>query len=393
MNEEQSSRDTNRRRKFIALSIFGVIVAIGFIIGLSYIQYSKTHITTDDAFVEGSVHIIAPKVSGTTQKVYISGNQRVQAGELLLEIEPPLFLQKVKEAEAALEVEKRRLSEIEAIAEAQRKKIFAAEATLKKTISAKDELAAELSARDAELMAKESLLREAEIDLRRAGNLFKQVVLPRDRYDRAKTEYDTRLSALKVAEELKRKAEVSLRVHENVILQAEAFLKVEKAVLEQIKSSFKTQEGEIKRREAQLEIERLNLSYTKIYSPTDGYVTRKSIEVGNQLKAGQPLMAVVSLDDVYVVANYKETQLEKIRPGQRVKIKVSAYPGKVFWGRVNSIMAGTGAAFSLFPPENATGNYVKVVQRIPIKIVFDEGLTPIHVLRVGMSVVPTVLTE
>jgi len=149
----------------------------------------------------------------------------------------------------------------------------------------------------------------------------------------------------------------------------------------------------VKQGEAVLDSARLNFGYTKIYAPTDGYVTKKSVEVGNQIQPGQPLMAVVPLNDIYVTANYKETQLEKVRPGQKVDITVDTYPGKVFKGKVDSIMAGTGSVFSLFPPENATGNYVKVVQRIPVKIVFDQDTDPQHVLRMGMSVEPTVVIK
>jgi membrane fusion protein (multidrug efflux system) len=117
------------------------------------------------------------------------------------------------------------------------------------------------------------------------------------------------------------------------------------------------------------------------------------VEVGNQIEPGLPLMAVVPLDNIWVVANYKETQLEKVKPGQKVKIKVDTYPGKTFKGKVESIMSGTGAVFSLFPPENATGSYVKVVQRIPVKIVLEEGTDPKHMLRIGMSVIPTIMVE
>jgi membrane fusion protein (multidrug efflux system) len=130
--------------------------------------------------------------------------------------------------------------------------------------------------------------------------------------------------------------------------------------------------------------------YTKIYAPSDGYITKKNVEVGNQVQAGQPLMALVPLKDVWIVANYKETQLTSVRPGQKVQIKVDMYPGKTFSGVVDSIMAGTGSVFSLFPPENATGNYVKVVQRIPVKIILEKATDPEHILRVGMSVQPTI---
>jgi membrane fusion protein (multidrug efflux system) len=130
--------------------------------------------------------------------------------------------------------------------------------------------------------------------------------------------------------------------------------------------------------------------YTKIYAPSVGYITKKNVEVGNQVQGGQPLMAIVPLKDVWIVANYKETQLTKVKSGQKVQIKVDMYPGKTFSGTVDSIMAGTGSVFSLFPPENATGNYVKVVQRIPVKIILEKATDPGHILRVGMSVQPTI---
>jgi membrane fusion protein (multidrug efflux system) len=155
----------------------------------------------------------------------------------------------------------------------------------------------------------------------------------------------------------------------------------------------KTQGEKIKKHNAIFEQARLNLSYTRITSPADGLVTRKSVEIGNQLQAGQPIMSVVSMKNAYVVANYKETRLHLIQPGQRVRLKLDAYPGKKFTGRVDSIMAGTGSAFSLFPPENASGNYVKVVQRVPVKIVFDDLKEAEPYLRIGMSVVPTILTR
>jgi membrane fusion protein (multidrug efflux system) len=155
------------------------------------------------------------------------------------------------------------------------------------------------------------------------------------------------------------------------------------------------QQALIQHREALVEKAKLNLGYTKIPAPASGYVTKRSAEVGNQVQAGQPLLAVVPLaqEQIWITANYKETELKDVKPGQKVEIKVDTYPGKTFRGRVNSIMAGTGSAFSLFPPENATGNYVKIVQRIPVRVSLDEGSDPDHLLRVGMSVVPTIFTE
>jgi len=175
--------------------------------------------------------------------------------------------------------------------------------------------------------------------------------------------------------------------------QAEASLEAQKASLKQLEASKSAQVFSVSEKQAFLMAEELNYSYTKIYSPSDGYITKKSVEMGNQIQAGQPLAAVVSLGDVWIVANYKETQIKKIKPGQKVKIKVDSYPEIVLNGKVDSIMAGAGSTFSLFPPENATGNYVKVVQRIPVKIVLEKNTDINNILLVGMSVVPTVIVE
>jgi membrane fusion protein (multidrug efflux system) len=146
-------------------------------------------------------------------------------------------------------------------------------------------------------------------------------------------------------------------------------------------------------RKATLEEANLQLSYTRIVAPRDGYITRKGIEEGSNVQAGQPMMALVPLQEAWITANYKEGQLTHIMPGQKVEFTVDSYPGKTFTGRVDSIMAGTGAAFSLLPPENATGNYVKVVQRVPVKITIDGSSDQEHVLRVGMSVIPRIIVD
>jgi membrane fusion protein (multidrug efflux system) len=393
MAENKNSGGTNRKRKKIALVVFGVVLLLGAIAGFFYVWYTKTHISTDDAFVHGTVHTVAPKIPGTVLVIKVSDNEFVHTGDLLVELERDIYEQKVREETANLKSEESKALEIEAQIEVQKKKITSAEANLARALAAKDELAAAVKARGAEAEAKRSMLNQSQLDLRRAENLIKEEVISRSRYDNAKTAFDTALSDLNAAEEMRRQAEVSLRAHESTIAQAGAAVKAESAVLNQLHASLKAQKDQAGRREAQLELAKLNLSYTNIISPGDGYVTRKSAEIGNQVAVGQPLMAIVPLSDTYVVANYKETEVKRIKPGQRVKIQVDAYPGKEFWGKVDSIMAGTGAVFSLFPPENATGNYVKVVQRIPVKIVLEKSADPDHVLRVGMSIVPTVYAQ
>ncbi|HPS19804.1 MAG TPA: HlyD family secretion protein [Candidatus Omnitrophota bacterium] len=158
---------------------------------------------------------------------------------------------------------------------------------------------------------------------------------------------------------------------------------------ENILTAFNLAKAQLDAAEAQLKIAERNLEYTKICAPVDGHVTKKSVEKGNQIQPMQPLMAVVS-NEMWVVANFKETQLARMRPGQKVEIEVDAYPGKVFKGHVDSVQRGTGSKFSMFPPENAAGNFVKVVQRIPVKIVFDGPVDEKCPLSIGMSVIPKV---
>jgi len=383
----------NNKKKFIALSIFGIVILIGFIVGFFYIQYKKTHISTNDAFVEGSIYTISSKIAGTVSKVYVKSNQIVKKGEILVELEPDLYIQTFKKAEAILKVAQERILETEQMIEAQKRKIKIKEKALKKALLDKKLKEAIVNAKKADVIAKKAVLKQAEIELKRAENLLKEGVIPKDRYDKIKTSYETAKSAFIIAKELKKQAEINLQSHFNIIEQTKISLKAEKFLLKHLEATLKRNKQEVKRREAEAKLAYLKLSYTKIYSPTDGYVTKKSVEVGNQIQIGQPLMAIVPLNDVYIIANYKETKIHKIKQGMKVKIKVDAYPKKIFWGKVDSIMAGTGAAFSLFPPENATGNYVKVVQRIPVKIVLTKKIDKEYPLRIGMSVVPTILVN
>jgi len=292
MAEQQTSSGQKKKKAFM---IDGVVVVIGLTAGWFYSGYRKLHISTDDAFIDGNIHTISARISGSVTTVAVNDNQRVKQGAMLVEIDPADYRSKAAAAKANLELQR-------------------------------------------------ASLRLAGSERKRAQALYEQDASSAERYDKAVSTYEVALAQVTLAEEQFRQAE-------------------------------------------------LNLGYTTITAPTDGYVTRKSIQTGNHVQAGQPLMALVDLDNLFVVANYKETEMGLIRPGQEVDLTVDAYPGKVFKGKVDSIMAGTGVSFSLFPAENATGNYVKVVQRIPVKIVLDPGSDKDHSLRIGMSVVPTILVK
>ncbi|HZV80924.1 MAG TPA: HlyD family secretion protein [Geobacteraceae bacterium] len=330
----------NGRRRRVGMILF-LLIAVSAIAGLRWWIMGSSRITTDNAFVESHIHSVAGRVGGMVRTVAVRENQAVRRGDLLLEIDPSDYSVRVAESAAALEVTMNETSGDYARVEQSR----------------------------AELQQSRARLAQAESDLKRGSALFAREVIPKEQLERLETGRSIAAALVSEKEEnLKRYA-------------AEAGL-----------SASGNREAKAAQRRAQLEEARLNLSYTRLTAPVDGYVTRKTVEPGNYIQPGQPLMAIVPLEDAWVTANYKESQLTHVRPGQKVEFKVDAYPGGKFTGRVESIMAGTGAAFSLLPPENATGNYVKVVQRIPVRIAIDRQSDPEHLLRVGMSVVPTIIT-
>jgi membrane fusion protein, multidrug efflux system len=327
--------ENNKKTKLLFALAGGIVLAV--LLTLFFFWQSLSRITTDDAYIAGRIHSIASKVPGTALKVLVNDNQSIKQGDLLMEIDPADYLARAAEAQASLEAESARLLDAQA----------------------------GISTAMAGLEVQEIALRQAELDKNRAEALFKSGVFPREKLEKTTTAYNLAVAQVKSGKEQLEKAKAFKGLEESLIKQREA-------VLKQVQ---------------------LNLSYTKIFAPTDGYVTGKSVEQGNQVQPGQPLMAVVALNDIWVVANYKETQLKTVHPGQQVRIRVDSYPGTLFTGKVESIMAGTGAAFSLFPTENALGNYVKVVQRIPVKITLDQGTDQRHILRLGMSCIPTIYTK
>jgi membrane fusion protein (multidrug efflux system) len=364
-NSDSPTGKNKNKKKKISIIIFIALALIGTITIYFYLRYKAVHITTDDAFIDGHIYTIAPKVRGTVKKIYVDDNQLVKKGGVLLEIDPVDYEVTMNEASSVLRQEESKLAEIDARIEASKRKL--------------SELNAAMKSEKADLELQEAKLKLAEIDFKRAKSLYEKDAIPKERFDNAQTGYDVAVSRVKAQAEQLKKAEMAVET--------------QKALIRQVEASRPPQVSVIKAKEAKLKAAELNYGYTRIYAPSDGYVTKKNVEIGNQIQVDQPLMAVVSLADIWIVANYKETQLEKVKPGQEVRIKIDTYPGQVFKGKVDSIMAGSGSIFSLFPPENATGNYVKVVQRIPVKILLDEGTDPHHVLRIGMSVVPTVLLE
>ena len=329
-------------KKTKALVILLTIIIVGGWFGLNMFITSKTHIETDNAFIEARIVPVSSKVSGTVARVLVNDNQFVKRGELLVEIDGRDYQLRIAQAAAGVGMAENETG-------GEQMKMEGARAAVQSARARFD---------------------QAVLDLNRAEKLYARDVLPKEQLDRL-------TSAKRVSEAQLKEAEEAFKR-----FQAEAGLAAIKA----------GNKARIMQRKAQLDEAELQLSYTKIYAPRDGYITRKSIEPGVNIQAGQPLMALVPLQDAWITANYKERQITWMKPGQKVEFSVDAYPGRSFSGTVDSIMAGTGAAFSLLPPENATGNYVKVVQRVPVKITIDKNSDPERLLRVGMSVIPVVKT-
>jgi membrane fusion protein (multidrug efflux system) len=401
-----------------------VVAVIGAAVGLAYYLHRKGFESTDDAFIDGGIVQISPRVPGQVVRVLVTDNQHVNKGDLLVELDARDYETAVANAKAALSNAvaknsgaKAGLDLTDTVTDAA---LVQASAGLKAAQAQVDVLRASVQQAEAAMGAAEAGLQQAEArrtaaeaeaqraaaDAERYRALYKKDEISKQLLDRAETEARATAANLDAARQMvaaaqaqlvqakaaRASAEASLRQAETLVRQAEGRLKEAQSRPEQIRirrADFEGAGAEIERARAALQQAELNLSYTKIYAPESGYVTKKAVEPGNIVGAGQALMALVS-DRLWVVANYKEVQLQRMRPGQPVSIKIDAYPQRRFRGKVDSIQSGSGARFSLLPPENATGNYVKVVQRVPVKIVFDEPLPSELKIGPGMSVVPEV---
>jgi membrane fusion protein (multidrug efflux system) len=412
----------HRARNLLALA--GLIAAVA---ALIYYWHRRGYEVTDDAFIDGAIIQISPRVSGQVLRVLVTDNQHVNKGDLLLELDPRDYQTAVAQAQAALSnaaaknsSAKANLDLTSAVTSAT---LAQASAGLKAAQAQVDVLRSAVRQAEAAVGAAEAALRQAEArraaaeaeaqraaaDAERYRALYKKDEISRQLLDRAETEARATAANLRAVEQAvaaaqaqlaqakasHASAQASLRQSETLVRQAEGRLQEAEARPDQIRvrrADFESASAELERARAALQQAELNLSYTKVYAPESGFVTKKSVEPGNIVGAGQLLMALVS-DRLWVVANFKEVQLRRMRPGQPAAIKIDAYPQREFRGKVDSIQAGAGARFSLMPPENATGNYVKVVQRVPVKIVFDEPLPPELKIGPGMSVVPEVRVQ
>ncbi|HYM33143.1 MAG TPA: HlyD family secretion protein [Candidatus Cybelea sp.] len=375
-------RPPGRGRKRIRIAFLLLVAVLVIVAGVIYWLDARRYESTDDAFIDGNVVQISAQVSGIVSAVAFDDNQEVRKGDVLIEIDP-------RDYEAALASAQATLDTMQAQRDASAVNLqlirITSNANLEEATSAQEQArsAVEVAkaqaevARAASVRAGADLVRDRELMLR--GNVSHQ------RLDQSTA--DQRSTAAQLQAALR-----NVAVAESLVEQATARLNDAKSApqkIAQAEAQLHTADGQVEKARADLKQAQLNLSYTKIYAPAAGRITKKSVQPGDQIQKSQIIVQLVS-GTPWIVANFKETQLTHMRPGQPVEIRVDAYPSASFKGHVDSIQKGTGAHFSLLPPENATGNFVKVVQRVPVKIVFDGAIEDEHLLGLGMSVVPTV---
>jgi membrane fusion protein (multidrug efflux system) len=410
-------------RPLVSLAV-AILLLIGMIFVVHYYLHARSHESTDDAFIDAYITQIAPKVASHVARIHIKDNQHVDAGDLLVELDPSDFEARLVAARAALQEAEARHRATEATVEQTRitARGSAAEAssgvaaaraemeiTLAQVRAAGDrerQSQAAINAAQAQLLAAEAEAKRADADVRRYQRLYEEGMVSRQQWDQATTATQTanaRLAAARAQVDAASAAAASAtaEVHEAKTQAQRAAAQVRQARGRLVGSDAWRQQinvgqeqassvsESVEQARANMRMAELQLSYTRICAAVSGRVTRRAVEVGNHVQVGQELMSIVS-DDLYVIANFKETQIGLIRPGQPVKISIDAFPGRVFRGHIDSLQRGSGAAFSLLPPENASGNFVKVVQRVPVKILFDERPDSSYPLGPGMSVVPEV---
>ena len=341
---EQVAAPKANIQKFIMPIILLAILIGGGLYGYNKYQYGKIHEDTDDAQVDGNINPVVPRVSGYVLELRVKENQHVKKGDTLMRLDDRDLVIKVQQAKAALDNASANLQVVEANAKSTE---------------------ANLATAQANIDAAKTKVWKTEQDYTRYQNLLNDKSGTQQQFDNAKAEKESAESQVNVTKKQYEAAQLQYKAANQQAAVAQT---------------------QIQQRKTELDYAQLQLSYAVIVAPTDGHITRKSVQEGQYLQAGQQVMTVVENSDVWVVANYKETQMKKMTVGAPVEVFVDAYGDKIFKGHIESIASGTGAKFSLLPPDNSSGNFVKVVQRVPVKIVLDQQNDSIQPLRVGMSV-------
>jgi membrane fusion protein, multidrug efflux system len=395
-------------RVFLIVFLLGAATA-----GYFYWKDLQRFESTDDAQVDGSIYTISSRISGHVADVLIQDEQIVKAGDVLVRLDP-------KDYEVAIAKARADLADAIATYQSQRTDIGTTQTTTAGTLngakSSRLDASAAVSgaemqkaAAQARLATAQANVRVAEAnavkgaqDLARYKTLVDKDEISKQQYDQAVAASEAAKATLDAQKALVNEAQQNISVSEKSVEQARARVLQADAAIEsamsgpsQVKvteAKAQSAQAKVEQQRAMLEQAELNLQYTTIVAPVSGTIGKKAVEAGNNIASGQQLMAIVPLDEIWITANFKETQLKSMRVGQPVTIKVDAYD-REYTGKVLRIAGASGAKFSLLPPENATGNFVKVVQRIPVRILLDPGQNSDHLLRPGMSVTPSVTVK
>ena len=337
------------------------VLAVLLYLGLGYFVDVLTHESTDDAFIAAHVVSVAPRISGQVAAVHVFDNEMVRSNQLLVEIDPANYAIAVAQKETSADAQAANYRAYLAGLELMRTKVATAEATARQS--------------KADAAAAEATASRAQADFQRMEELRKQNTVSQQEFD--------------AAQAASQSAQADLNAARQKAVADESRVDEATATVTATGAAISTTLAQWQEAQTNVASARLDLSYTKIFAQSDGRVTRKSVEPGNYVQTGQQLMSIVP-PEIWVVANFKESQLKNMRTNQPVLVEIDALGGKKFRAHVDSVQAGSGAAFSLLPPENATGNYVKVVQRVPVKILFDDPLPADHTIGPGLSVTPDV---
>jgi len=376
--------------------VFGLIILILIVGGFFAWRYFTSYESTDDAQIDGHVNSVSARVSGHVLKLNVDDNQYVEKGAVLVEIDPADYEVAVAQARAVY---------ADAVAQASvaginvpitdvstSSQVVAASAEVSGTKAGVAAARQQFEAAKAQTVQADANNVKAQNDLVRYKQLIDKQEISQQQYDQAVAAAKASAATLEAAKAAADAAQAQIEQAQGKLEQANADLRTAQTApktMQATRSRAVSAQANADRRKAELDQALLNLQYTKVVAPVTGIVSNRTVEVGQNVQAGQEMMKVIPLEDIWVTANFKETQLRHMKAGQPAEIDVDA-TGKTYKGHVDSIAGASGARFSLLPPENATGNYVKVVQRIPVKIVFEPGETKGHELRPGMSVEPKV---
>jgi len=383
---------TRRRGILVAVVLVIVLVAVG-------IWWRSTFSEdTDDAQVNGHLIQVSSRIAGQVIKVYVAENQYVKAGDPIADLDPKDFQVAEENAEAALASARANAAAlgvaVPILSVNTGSNLSSANSDVSSAQAGVLQAERQLEAVKARVVQAQANNTKAQADLERYRPLVEKDVISKQQWDAAVAAADAAKAGLADANATQMAAEQGVRLAHDKQAQAQAMLKYAQTGPQQVvaqNSRFKQAEAQVQQAQAQVDMAKLNLGYTKIVAPVAGIITRKSVELNQNVSSGQNLLTLVQLDDIWITANFKETQLRHMLAGQAVTIHVDS-TGRDYDGKVTQIGGATGSVLSLFPPENATGNYVKVVQRVPVRIDFTDlaKQDPNHELRPGLSVEPKV---